>query len=50
MKLFMQPQLVASLAAFTLISAHAHVNTATASKRTAWYRAFADQATWSHIG
>lgn len=53
MKLFMQPQLVASSAAFMLISAHAHANTATAnqaSKRTAWYPAFADQGTWSQIG
>lgn len=50
MSLFMQPQLVASSAAFVLISAHAHANTPTASKRTAWYLAFADQATWSPIG
>lgn len=50
MKLFMQPQLVASSAALMLNSAHAHANTAAASKRTAWYPAFADQGTWSQIG
>jgi len=50
MSLFMQSQLVASSAAFMLISAHSHANTAAASKRTAWYPAFADQATWSPIG
>ena len=53
MLMFMQPQQVASAAAFTLVSAHSHANTATAnraSKRTAWYPAFADQATWSPIG
>ena len=52
MSLFMQPKFVASAAAFKLISAHAHANTATSgtSKRTAWYPAFADQGTWSHIG
>jgi hypothetical protein len=53
MSLFMQPKFVASSAAFMLISAHAHANTATAnqaSKRTAWYPAFAGQGTWSQIG
>lgn len=50
MSLFMQPKFVASSAAFKLISAHAHANTANASKRTAWYRALADQGTWSQIG
>ena len=52
MSLFMQPKFVASFAANTLISAHAHANTNTAatSKRTAWYPAFADQGTWSQIG
>jgi hypothetical protein len=53
--LFMQPKFVASFAAFMQISASAqantaHVNTGAASKRTAWYPAFADQATWSPIG
>ena len=50
MKLSMQPKFVASSAAFKLISARAHANTTTASKRTAWYRALADQGTWSQIG
>lgn len=50
MSLFMQPQLVASSAAFMRTSTHSHANTRTASKRTAWYRALADQATWSQIG
>lgn len=53
MLLFMQPQFMAFSAASVLISAHAHANTAVAnraSKRTAWYPAFADQATWSPIG
>ncbi len=53
MSLFMQPKFVAFFAANTFISAHAHANTATkngASKRTAWYPAFADQGTWSQIG
>lgn len=50
MLLFMQPQFMASSAAISLISAHSHVNTAATSKRTAWYPAFADQATWSPIG
>ncbi|HEY3292891.1 MAG TPA: hypothetical protein VGJ85_04590 [Candidatus Nanopelagicaceae bacterium] len=53
MSLFMQSQLVASSAAFMDISAHFHANTSVAnlaSKRTAWYPAFADQATWSPIG
>lgn len=54
MSLFMQSQLVASSAAFMDISLHSHANTAVAanraSKRTAWYPAFADQATWSPIG
>lgn len=51
MSLFMQPKFVASFAANTLISAHAHANTAAnTSKRTAWYPAFADQGTWSQIG
>jgi hypothetical protein len=53
MSLFMRPKFVASLAANTLVSAHAHANTATqnrASKRTAWYPAFSDQGTWSQIG
>ena len=50
---FMQPQPVAISAAFMRNSAHSHANTAAAnraSKRTAWYPAFADQATWSPIG
>lgn len=51
MSLFMQSQLVASSAAFMDISALSHANTVAAtSKRTAWYPAFADQATWSPIG
>ena len=55
MSLFIQPKFVASSAAFMQISApvqgnNAHANTETASKRTAWYLAFADQATWSPIG
>jgi len=53
MLMFMQRQSVASSAAFSLVSAHSHANTAAAnraSKRTAWYLAFADQATWSPIG
>lgn len=50
MSLFMQSQLVASSPAFMFVSAHSHANTPTASKRTAWYLAFADQATWSPIG
>lgn len=50
MSLFMQPKFVASSASFMPISAHAHANTPTASKRTVWYRALADQGTWSHIG
>lgn len=53
MSLFMQTQLVASSAAFMDISALSPANTATGnrtSKHTAWYPAFADQATWSPIG
>ncbi len=53
MSLFMQSQLVASSAAFMDISALSHAKTSVtnrASKRTAWYPAFADQATWSPIG
>jgi hypothetical protein len=50
MLLFMQPKFVASSAAFMQISAHSYANTGAASKRTVWYRAFADQATWSPIG
>lgn len=54
---FMQPKFVASSAAFMQIPASvqgktAHANTPAnhAAKRTAWYLAFADQATWSPIG
>ena len=53
MMLFMQPQFTASSAAISLVSSHLHANTANAnrgSKRTTWYRALADQATWSPIG
>jgi hypothetical protein len=48
--LCMQPKFVASSAAFIQNAHLSHANTATASKRTAWYGAFADQATWSPIG
>jgi hypothetical protein len=50
MLLFIQPKFVAHSAAFMQISALSHANTGAASKRTAWYPAFADQATWSPIG
>ncbi len=50
---FMQPQSLALSAAIAHLFARTHANTAAAngaSKRTAWYPAFADQATWSPIG